>query len=337
MTAADAAEFFGLGDVLAPPEPVARGAMGRVWKVVTASGRWAVKELFWGGDAAAAERDVAFQEAALAAGVRLPRPVRGAGSGAVLAELDGVRWRAYEWVDLAPVAPDAAARAANAAEVGDVLARMHRVGATLPWPRDGDDPAVHPWYRTSLWPDGWPGLADAADRAGAPWAGRLRAFLPEVAALQQLIAAARWDAAIVCHRDLTPDNLLAGPVVIDWEDAGLCDPRQELASVAYLWGGPDAAGVAPLLRAYRAGGGPAELAPDDPGAFAMRAAIWVNYLAVSVKGALEAEAGSETGRDAPEGTDGDQRAFVRQVVEDLLDRPLLVASLERAAAAVPPA
>ena len=44
--AREAADAFGLGRVLGEPAVAARGEMGRIWRLETASGPWALKEVF---------------------------------------------------------------------------------------------------------------------------------------------------------------------------------------------------------------------------------------------------------------------------------------------------
>jgi hypothetical protein len=79
---------FGLGTVTAPMRSLPRASeVGRPWALDTDTGRWAVNQLNrWygiGNLVEHAETDARLQEAALAAGVRLPRPVRSV-SGAVV-------------------------------------------------------------------------------------------------------------------------------------------------------------------------------------------------------------------------------------------------------------
>ena len=66
---------FDLGRPSGTMTLAARGELGRIWRLETTAGRWAVKELVRGGDEAAARADVDFQEAARSAGIRMPRPV----------------------------------------------------------------------------------------------------------------------------------------------------------------------------------------------------------------------------------------------------------------------
>ena len=110
--AAAVAAAFGLGRPLGPAVAAARGELGRIWRLETLTGTWAVKEIFSPDSEADAAADVAFQEAALAAGIPMPRPVR-ASTGTVMTEVDAADRRAtvrvYTWVDIAQPVRRAAA------------------------------------------------------------------------------------------------------------------------------------------------------------------------------------------------------------------------------------
>ncbi len=94
--------FYDLGSAAGPMRPVARGELGRVWRLPTVGGVVAVKELFVPPTEDEAAADVGFQLGARRAGVLLPSPVRRTG-GRVLAVLpSGVTVRVYEWMDLRP-------------------------------------------------------------------------------------------------------------------------------------------------------------------------------------------------------------------------------------------
>ena len=148
---AEVASTFGLGRVLGLPAVAARGEMGRIWRLETATGTWALKEVFTVEPSAVADAraDAAFQELALARGIPMPRPVRALDSRVLVtvgpaADLRSVR--VYSWVDLRPrdaVAP--------LADVAAILGRLHAIAPP-------DRRAIHPWYRqppdSAVWPLG---------------------------------------------------------------------------------------------------------------------------------------------------------------------------------------
>src|SRR4051794_15198482 len=78
--------------VLAGPAFPARGELGRVFRLDTASGTWAVKQLLYQDPDDDPDGNLAYQEALVAAGVPLPRPRRSRAGAAVV---DGIR--VYEW------------------------------------------------------------------------------------------------------------------------------------------------------------------------------------------------------------------------------------------------
>jgi thiamine kinase-like enzyme len=239
----------------------ARGELGRIWRLETATGIWAVKEIFRPDSEAEAQADVAFQEAALAVGVPMPRPIRSP-AGTVLAEVAAPGRRAtvrvYSWVDIAqPV------RRVEATDAAAILGRLHALAIPDVRPMDA-------WFTDPVAADRWHEILAATERAAAPWAPTLARLVPELIAGEPLIVAGRHEPRITCHRDFNPENVLAdirgGPVVVDWENSGPAAAEQELASVLAEFV-PDARATPMFLRAYEDAGGPARL--RDGASFAM--------------------------------------------------------------------
>jgi Ser/Thr protein kinase RdoA (MazF antagonist) len=270
---------FGLGAVLIEPVVAARGELGRIWRFTTTSGTWAVKEAFDPPQEAAAQADVAFQQAALAAGVPLPEPVL-TRDGAVLAEVAGpngpVVVRAYSWADLAdgPVS-------ASPVQAAEVLGRIHALGVP------GADP-VDPWFIEPVLPQRWEELTVAATAGNAPWAATLVDLVPRLLAGYSTIAAARHTPTIRCHLDFNPQNVLLDrsgqPVVVDWENSGPASAEQELASAIAEFV-PDPAQVPAFLAAYRSGGGSVTTLTET--SFAMTLAVQSQLLAMYAGRALD--------------------------------------------------
>jgi Ser/Thr protein kinase RdoA (MazF antagonist) len=263
----EAAAVFGLGRVLGEPIVAARGEMGRIWRLKTTTGRWALKEVFRpGGDAAELARvDAAFQEAALGAGVPLPRPIV-ARDGRVLVEVGPADHRrsirVYSWVDL---------RGRDAIvpipEVAAILGRLHGLAIA-------DMRPIDPWFREPVPAERWPELVDRAHTAGVSWAAALERLVPDLLAGTELAIRAFASAGsgggppdpaaatITCHLDYNPENVLLDTsgrtVVVDWENSGPELPEQELASAVAEFVA-DPADTADFLRAYADAGGPALL------------------------------------------------------------------------------
>jgi len=243
------ARVFALGEPAGEMVLAARGEQGRIWRLESDRGSFAVKELLLRQHPADAQLDALFQETvAAAATVMLPRPVRTPG-GAVLHEVGGHQVRAYEWVDLLP--EDSTL---DPALVGSTVAAIHQIQHEPTRPLSG-------WYTDPVGRDRWSELLDRAREADAPFAESFAAEIRYLIELEGLITVPT--TLQMCHRDLWADNVLpaaaGGVCVVDWENAGLEDPAQELPMVLFSFGSGDARRTAELYGAYRAAGGPGRL------------------------------------------------------------------------------
>ncbi len=258
------AAAFGLGEARGPARFAARGELGRVYRLETSTGAYAVKTTFEPWEEAEAARNAAFQDAAAAAGVPLPRPVRTL-AGALLAE--GVR--VHEWVELDP-----AGRPVDPADAGRVLAAAHAVG----WAAG----PVEPWFREPVGAETLEAVAAELRASGVVEDGALAALLRELVDAEEVVRRGVHEPAELCHRDVNPDNLLrradGRPVLLDWDNAGPASPRQELASVLYEQAGDDPDAAWRLHAAYVEAGGRCGVAVDDFAmAFAVQAQLFVFY------------------------------------------------------------
>ena len=254
--AAVIAARYGLGDRAELVGPVARGEVGQVWRLNTSRGSWAVKEPFERPSVEEVDDDAAFQEAAHSAGVPMPRMVRTV-DGGVLADVGAATVRVYEWVHLLERDPRL-----DPTTVGQLVATLHRVGFV-----GSND--VHPWYTDRVGPDRWDDLIVRLESASAPFAGELAAQRDELVALSETL---EWPVDLqTCHRDLFADNVLrtsgGGLCVIDWENAGLAEPAQELCLVLFEYSCGELERARILYDAYRQAGGPGRI--DRPGNFSM--------------------------------------------------------------------
>jgi Ser/Thr protein kinase RdoA (MazF antagonist) len=279
------ADAYDLGLPSGPPVATARGELGRIWRLETLTGTWAIKEIFEPGSEADAQADVVFQQAALAAGVPMPMPVV-ATAGTVLAQAEApdrsVTVRAYTWVDIAqPV------RRAAATDAAAILGRLHVLA--IP-----DDRPMDPWF-TDVVPDArWRALLETTERAGVAWAPTLARLVPELIAGEPIIRAGRHRPTIRCHRDFNPENVLLDTrgraVVVDWENSGPAAAEQELASVLAEFV-PDPSGTRAFVRAYADAGGPAAL--RDASSFAMCLAFQAELVAWYAERALDPKLSEE--------------------------------------------
>jgi Ser/Thr protein kinase RdoA (MazF antagonist) len=281
--AAMLSDGFGIGSA-AGIEPVARGAMGAVWRLTAEHASYAAKELFWfdpGEDAVAAE--VAFVERCREAGVRSQRAVA-TPSGRYVLQCAGRWWRLYEWID--GTAPDRTA-ADTAVWLTAQMARIHAVGAT-------SDRQVERWYLRVE--EDWPGLAAKAARAGVAWAGALAESVPRLAELTGVVNGGPAGPAVHCHRDLNGDNVVIDPSgahwLVDWDNCGPLQPWRELGGLLTEHVA-DPAMLCRLAEAYRDAGGTSRDAPADATFFATGLAIWLNFLGEQARSALDGTAGAE--------------------------------------------
>jgi Ser/Thr protein kinase RdoA (MazF antagonist) len=289
--------------------------MGRIWRLATSSGTYALKEVFDPGPTGAedARRDAAFQEIALAGGIPMPRPIP-APDGQVLVELgpgtDRRSVRLYSWIDLRGrdvVAP--------LETVAAILGRLHAIAPA-------DDRPVHPWYREPPDRDAWPALLERARTGGAEWTPAFERIVPIL--VESTARAGRPPSTrarlVTCHLDYNPENVLvdtAGRVcVVDWENSGAAELEQELASaLAEFARGPSEA--ARFLAAYRDGGGPGRLRGRR--SFAMTFVVQANLIRAYVRRALDAGDPEDARRAAFWIEDIAANAFTLRRVDGWLD------------------
>ena len=277
----------GWGDVAVSPGP--RGAQGRIWRVDVGPARYALKE--GAGPpppAAAVERELLLARRAAEAGVRSPAAVPDR-EGRWVSPGPGRTWlRLHAWVDLRPL--DAASPAVPPA-LGELLARLHRCAPAATTEADGSPPSG--WYERVPPARERAAAVAAAATAGVPWAGPLAERLAHVPELLAGLAPAAADGLVLCHRDLQPKNVLAGPdgglVVVDWEDAGPAVPARELLRALFDWfvDGPaaDLDAVREVVSAYVRAGGPGRV--TGPADASLLVASRLNFLLSQVRTALD--------------------------------------------------
>jgi Ser/Thr protein kinase RdoA (MazF antagonist) len=289
---------FGLGAPTAPPVYVARGELGRVSRLTTTTGRWAVKEIErFVPTAAEADANAALQEHMLACGMRLPRPRRTVDGHALAGSV-----RVYEWLDLVPVRPGDPEAEQQAAVA---LARLHEHA-----PPTGEAP--EPWYVTGPDAAEWGAVLEQA--SGRWWATGVAALLPELTDL----AVPDHTPTALCHLDVCPENVFwhdGALTVIDWENAGPAGCRQDLGSTVWDFGQGDASRTAAFVEHYRRAGGPLDrLGVAD---LTMARVVQANLVAFHAHKALDPHEG------------GESRERAGQALRALLARPLTRALAEQ--------
>lgn len=276
------ADVYALGAGEWAMTPVARGALGQIWKLSGNGTAWAVKELLFTTDGPDVGAEVALRDAAESLGVSAPRlmPDR---TGAHAVRLPEGSWvKLYDWVDGAEADP---AAAEILSWCGRTLALLHTAG-------EGTDETPSGWYEECPRDADWAALLDRVTRAGVPWAEELGRFTATAAVeLGRHVSPSAPGDVVTSHLDLRPQNVLvgpAGPVLLDWDNAGPVSAERELARALYVWSGGnrfDAEAARRLVRAYRDAGGRAVV--KDVDAFSMLFATDLNYIHVQAVCAVD--------------------------------------------------
>lgn len=297
-----------LGEPVGALQPVKGGLLHRVWCLTTDRGRFAIKQLNpWIMQKPGARDNYTLSEqiAAVMAEHAVPAVVAIAHDGAVLQVREKFTLLVYPWIDgevlpLARVAPE------RARSIGTLLGHMHTLKlrfSGLPVPEWEPIPE-----------DDWDMLTYHAADLGVPWAGTVRAALPEIAAWSAWVQEADpqlRQTLVVSHRDVDQKNVLwrdaTHPVLLDWEAAGLINPTLELLSAALAWSGqmqgaPDEASFHALLDGYFAAGGTLHAASSTALHGVM--GTWLGWLLFNMRRSL-----GETTRNAEEQATGASEAF----------------------------
>ncbi|WP_037679156.1 phosphotransferase [Streptomyces albus] len=325
------AAAFGLGQPLGAPRPLANGDGPSATSVLaTDRGRWVVKtgRLLGDWQCRHAHHAHRLEQAALAAGVPLPRPVEPPepAVGAWHRFADGP-----EIVRVTPWAEGHDLRTADAADTslpdaarwtGDVLGRIALLGLDAGTDLDDNSP-VHPMTDWHAW------VAEA-ETGGHAVARPARALLPVIDEATALILHALEERprTVLVHGDTSRANILrtpAGYLLLDWDSVTAEVPWWETVSVAFRFAtpfnGPMAEGdprvVRPVIKGYLARGAPG--GPAEVSAFAgllrsqLASLAWCLWLSLGHRGAGPA-----------------QRAFGLRFVASAAEHlPRVLASLER--------
>jgi hypothetical protein len=306
MDAQPVADAFGLGRAASLSEPVARGELGQVRRLVTDTGVWAVKESFEPydeHDLAAARVSGAFHVACWEA--RVPTPEPRTADGRFVVEVDGVQLQAFGWFDLED--PDTGL---DPVETGTVPAGLHAVRRPLVG-------GVHEWFEAPVGRRAWQAALKASRGAGAPYADRLAELLPHLVAVEALLTP--MAAVQTLHLDLWADNVRRrtsdGTVcVIDFDNAGPGDPAREVAMVVFEFGRGDAGRQRLVYDAYRDAGGPGRVTAREDLALTVAQLHHIGHRHV---------------RMWPAARDSESRARSLAGVEEFLGQPLLLADIDR--------
>lgn len=297
-----------LGAQTGTAERIRRGAIGAIWRLRLTGyphRELAAKEFItYLPDEHDVAAEVAFRDAAAAAGVPSPRPIRFRTGYLTVDPQSGRGWRCYDWVDghSAPENLDTCVWLVRQ------LAAMHSLRRTEPSPPEDD---------FSLRVDAdWPALATAVRAADLPWASRLERLIEsELPALLDLVDSAPAGTPIWSHRDLQPANVIVAAGerwLVDWDNAGGTSDWSELGSQLIRFV-DDPADLRTLLAAYHESGGTARV--DGSYIFAGTVAAHLNFLAGQAHRLID-----------PSSTDEDHdyaRGWLPGLVDDLPTRERL--------------
>lgn len=243
-----------LGELTAPPLRLSGGYTHQMFRLVTASGDYAVKllnpEIMSRPDALENYRTAEGFEALLK-NENLPILPAKVIHGRKLQRVDGQYLYVFDYFD-GRVLQAEDITPAHCAKIGAVLARIHGLA------RQREAASAE-----SSAPIAWDALAEAllasADAQAEGCA--LRAAIP----LLKCVTAAMEEAnarlprvEALCHNDMDPKNVLWQGEdfrIIDLECLGYADPRQELLDLAVSWSGGREAQFKAFVSAYAAQGG----------------------------------------------------------------------------------
>ncbi|MEU6380710.1 aminoglycoside phosphotransferase family protein [Streptomyces sp. NPDC046909] len=275
------AETYALGDGPWTFTPVTRGALGQIWKLSGPDSAWAVKELLFGCDEEQVRREAALRDASEKLGISAPRllPNR---DGTHVTRLTGSHVKLYDWVDGTEADPS---DPALLSWCGRTLALLHRAG-------EGARETPDAWYEECPQDADWTRLHAEIRRAGLPWADTLGRFIDtRIPELARHVSASGPADVVTSHLDMRPQNVLvgpAGPILLDWDNAGPVSAERELARAVYVWaGGNDFSADAArrLVRAYVDAGGRATVKSLD--SFSMLIATDLNFVRVQAECAID--------------------------------------------------
>ncbi|GAA1558357.1 hypothetical protein [Kribbella lupini] len=309
--AEELASTFGLGQVTAPPSPVAFTPMGRCWSITTERGRWLAVTVYPWITNEQAELGTRLRDAAVAAGAAAPTPVRSP-DGRLIERVREQSWRVHEWIEVGP-SPVSPTPTAVARGIGTAYGILHSLAMPSTTP-------VNPYLTARRDDAQWQELLARARAAGKPLADQLARTLPVLSELRGIEADLDGDF-ILCNCVLIPEHVRIGHgdelVITEWDFAGSLTIEQELGSALGHWGLRPALNR-PAIAAFREGyvqsaGRWPEL---DLSSFAVAVTGWLNWTYNTICEAIDP-------------SDPDRARFAEREVADLLQRPMTRASLQQ--------
>ncbi|MFM9699024.1 phosphotransferase enzyme family protein [Streptomyces europaeiscabiei] len=294
------ADVYSLGGGAWDMVPVARGALGQIWRLSAGAGAaggvgggaggggggsWAVKELLFGCDEGQVGREAALRNAAEELGISAPRLFAdrdGAYVSRLPDHMGGSYVKLYDWVDGSEADP---ADPELLGWCGRTLALLHRAG-------EGPKETPNDWYERCPGEADWAELCEGVRTAGMPWADALERFAATSAVeLARYVTPSGGGDVVTSHLDMRPQNVLvgrSGPVLLDWDNAGPVSAERELARAVHVWAGGDdfcADSARRLVRGYLDAGGRAVIKGLE--SFSLLFATDLNYVRVQAECAID--------------------------------------------------
>ena len=304
----------------------ADGAMGRLWRLETESGSFAVKESLRPEDLVSFEAQLDFaaamSERVRMSGVNVPEVVR-TRIGSVMLPIHNSQpgepryVRVATWIDGRGGVDTSRA----ATWLGATLATIETLAdpPTVP----PSDPWLESWFTQVPTPEQWTALVERGSGVGAEWVPTLTHRLHAFADLSALVGRPSPAQMTVTHVDLQPKNVLTtadGYALLDWDDVAQAGRDRILARAIADWhlsaGLIDTEAVHRTLAAYHEGGGTGTLRDLD--AFGDFVAGFLNYLVEQLEASLD---------QAPAGTPAS--AAAGQVAMAMLNDPVDMGALQR--------
>ncbi len=302
---------FGLGSITGLLTPVSFTPMGRCWRVTTDRGQWLASTVYGWINETQAENGARLRDAAVAAGLTAPTPVRSR-DGRLIELVHGSSWRVHEWLDLGPV-PFSPTSAAVSRRVGTIYGVLHSLGMH-------SEAAINPYLSYQRPAAEWEQLLDRARNAGKPWADRLAALLPALQELKAIEVNTPTDRLMLCNCNLIPEHTRLGKgdelVVTEWDFAGSLSPDLEIGSALTHWAfrpSINQPGLEAFVAGYRERAG--ALPTLNLSSFGVAVAGWLNWTYNTMCEAI----------DPP---DADRAAFADLETADLLAQPVTRPELE---------
>lgn len=226
-------ETYQLGALIARPELIHQGLLNIIWKIKTAKGYFAVKEIK--PQQILKQHDYINAEhiASMMTQNHIPTITAVTLNHSPLQIIDNIKLLVFNWITGKTLSlKPATSQQANI--MGKLFANMHLHSIKQP---ELTVSANHYLGREK-----WQVLIKMAIEKRIPNADQLN--IEKLLAWENLYQQSRSKLLhneIISHRDLNPKNVIwinsTSPIIIDWEWAGLVNPTMEIISAAYEWSG----------------------------------------------------------------------------------------------------